>query len=707
MHHRPTMTFSWLLGVAIVVTLIFGLIAAGRPDVSVSVKLDSSGRLSINGDDIGQTDRPALLTDATGRIALRLSLADLAIPQDLRGTPGENRRYLDQRSRIAAALRETGLTLRTADGRSYPVRLLPRRGYHLTPDAWVAILVGLVAFGVGAWVLVLRPGEAAARHFAMSGVALWVASLTIILAIHSNLATPGPVLWAQWQANRVSALVFAWSLVAIFSVYPARIMPAGGLALLAIILGLLGIAGPLDPWPDVAGTQLIALTGSVVLMFAMVIAQAALARHNPVHRASIAWVGTTLLLSSGLFTIVSFLPQMMGRPPLVGDSVAMSAFLLFYLALAIAITRYRMFDLGNWTLYIIRATIAVLLVLIADMALVYWAGGQWTLSLAALIAAVAWLPARARLLRIADRRRDANMMRLIRGANQIAFAIGPEKQAALWQDALQTQFEPLEIRPGAITGDLPCAIRDDGRILVLASPLGGDALVLGYAGRGNRLFDSNDLDMAGALHDLVQEMVRARQAYDRGAQEERARIARDLHDDVGARLLTGLHMADARLRPTLHAAMSDIRSIVSGLTGENVLLERLLAEMRYEAARRLEAARIELDWQVDEIDADLFLIDYRQHKALTSAFREIVSNVIRHAHARHFVVRIVVTGAMLDITASDDGVGFQPDHPAAKAQGHGLANLHRRMVEAGGRCDIQSRVGRTAIALRLPLAGRP
>ena len=699
MRHRPTTIFSLLAVAGLLLTGFLGGLAGTLPGANIQARHGSGGSVVVDGIVAGAREQSAQFVDRTGQVRLELPLRELVSELEPRGTPTENTALFARRDQSSALLTEAGVTLQLPDGRTLPVFAIPSRDFHLRPDSWVALAVGFISLIGGLWVLVLRPRELTAQLFAISGASLWAASLTIALIIQSSIATPGWGMQYLLQANHISALIFGWALVSIFGVYPVPIVPRIALALLAVLFAGLGLADLFNAWTDVAGTQVIALIVVVVLTFVLVLVQAWKSRKDPVHRASVAWVGTSLVLSAGLFTAVNFIPIMMGGPPLVGDAIAMTAFLLFYFALAIAITRYRMFDLGNWTVHVVRAVVVLLLILVADMALVYWAGEQWTLSFAVLLVALAWMPVRGRLMRLAERRRDRDNMRLIRGANQVAFAIRQSEQAAHWRDALAEQFDPLDI---SATEAEAAEIRDDGRVLAIPSPLGGEALALSYAGKGSRLFDSNDLEMARALHRLVEEMIAARQAYDQGVREERTRIARDLHDDVGARLLTGLHMADQRLRPTLQAAMSDIRAIVSGMTGEQVSLERLLSEVRHETARRLEAAEIRLDWPLSDEPEDECLLDYRQNKAITSAFREVVSNVIRHSRATTMRVRIAAAGDQLEVLVADNGHGMPEAVLAGETQGFGLRNLSRRLVDVGGRIDIQSNSGGTEIRLSMP-----
>jgi signal transduction histidine kinase len=137
----------------------------------------------------------------------------------------------------------------------------------------------------------------------------------------------------------------------------------------------------------------------------------------------------------------------------------------------------------------------------------------------------------------------------------------------------------------------------------------------------------------------------------------------------------------------LHAALADIRAIVSGLVGDTATLDRVLAEVRHEAARRLEAAGIALDWPPYENPEADVLLDYRTRKALTSAVREAVSNVIRHSGAARVRATVVRQPDRLVMTLADDGKGLPETTHAA---GQGLRNLKRRIEDIRGALTIAS-----------------
>ena len=85
--------------------------------------------------------------------------------------------------------------------------------------------------------------------------------------------------------------------------------------------------------------------------------------------------------------------------------------------------------------------------------------------------------------------------------------------------------------------------------------------------------------------------------------------------------------------------------------------------------------------------------------------QESFNNVLKHADARHVLVRLQATAATVDLTIQDDGKGFDP---AASNQeerrGFGLIGIAERVRLLGGTCAVQSRAGAgTTVSIHLPL----
>jgi len=227
------------------------------------------------------------------------------------------------------------------------------------------------------------------------------------------------------------------------------------------------------------------------------------------------------------------------------------------------------------------------------------------------------------------------------------------------------------------------------------------ALRIAYPWSGRSLFSLRAVELAKQMIQFIEEAESSRQAYDRGVVEERLRIAQDLHDDVSARLLTGLHGDNSDLRSTIQGAMTDIRSIVKGIAAEKVFLNDLLADLRSESHRRLQAVGMDLVWLLPEKNTYEFAVDYHLHKTLGSVIREIVSNCIKHSNAKKLEVEINVTTEQIHITASDNGQGF-----AEKVfQGHvgfGLNSLNKRVTDLGGTFEIKN-IPHACVIIVLPL----
>ena len=197
----------------------------------------------------------------------------------------------------------------------------------------------------------------------------------------------------------------------------------------------------------------------------------------------------------------------------------------------------------------------------------------------------------------------------------------------------------------------------------------------------------------------------AAQADERAASAataERERIYRDLHDDLGAKLLELVYRA-----PTpddadrARAALQDLRDVVTRSRGTTGALDEAIAEIAHEARQRLAAAGIELVWeQPRELPPQPLEPARALH--LYRIVREAISNVIRHAHARRLRIRVRADAATLDLELTDDGAGREDTGRA----GSGIEGMRERTDQLDGAIRWTSgTAGGTKVLLSVPLAG--
>jgi PAS domain S-box-containing protein len=201
-------------------------------------------------------------------------------------------------------------------------------------------------------------------------------------------------------------------------------------------------------------------------------------------------------------------------------------------------------------------------------------------------------------------------------------------------------------------------------------------------------------------------------------EEERARIARELHDDVNQRLAllaNGLQGLQQMFSDSDEAAQGQVRELwqlTSEVANDLQHLSHQLhpSKLHYlglsAAVRDLchefsKAHKIEVECSVQDppssLDQDVSLTLYR-------IVQESLRNVAKHSRARHVKVELTPRSKSIQLRVSDDGVGFSGDH-IGSSHGLGLVSMRERLRLAGGELSIWSRPSLgTQVEAAIPLA---
>jgi two-component system sensor histidine kinase UhpB len=209
---------------------------------------------------------------------------------------------------------------------------------------------------------------------------------------------------------------------------------------------------------------------------------------------------------------------------------------------------------------------------------------------------------------------------------------------------------------------------------------------------------------------LEAERRRAGSAALQAQEEERARVARDLHDEVNQSLtglLLRLEAAREAAPPELEAELSETKALANQAMRELLSLARQLRPTALDdlglvaaiggqveqLARGEIEAELDIDGDFSELGDDAQLVVYR-------VAQEALSNAARHSGAGRIDVKLRRRGGDVELEVADDGRGFAFDDSEG---GLGLAGMRERALLIGGKLTIESRPGRgTTVKLTVP-----
>jgi len=252
-------------------------------------------------------------------------------------------------------------------------------------------------------------------------------------------------------------------------------------------------------------------------------------------------------------------------------------------------------------------------------------------------------------------------------------------------------------------------------LLVAASFVG--AMILMRLTRARERDHLGYMAQLRAERDLLDEQVTHRTAetvalalhMERVREDERGRLARELHDELGG-LLTAAKLDVARIRKRLPEAglgQDILRHLIQALDAGIAVKRRITEDLHPSSLANL-GLRATLQIQCTEfaqhaeirVTSDIADIDLPRDHALAvyRIVQEALNNVAKYAAATAVRVSMVAVGDRLEVRVVDDGKGFNPEL-AESAGGHGLQGMRFRVRAFGGELHLQSFFGKGSSVL--------
>jgi signal transduction histidine kinase len=202
-------------------------------------------------------------------------------------------------------------------------------------------------------------------------------------------------------------------------------------------------------------------------------------------------------------------------------------------------------------------------------------------------------------------------------------------------------------------------------------------------------------------------------------EEERRRIARELHDEAGqllTALLVGLRtledtrkLADVkaqgrRLREITTQALDEVGRLARGLHPTVLDDHGLGVALGRYAAEYTKSHKIEVDLALNGLDSSN--LSAQVQIALYRILQEALTNVARHARAKRVSIRFAQVASAIEVAVTDDGRGFDARAVAVSSHRLGIHSMRERAAMLGGRISFIAQRKGTRILVQLPLDGQ-
>lgn len=571
-----------------------------------------------------------------------------------------------------------------SDGQGILLTVQERHLHDLPIRYWFQLSFGLIAIVIAGAVLAFGGSQPAVRAYVICAIFYFLYTAFSSLYGTRQFLIDGHVFRLYSVINHYTTLFGATALTVLLwwsprSVHTYSIAPFAYLCTLILIL--------IDQF-QIFENQVDYFYGVSLFSYSACVLvgmyQWRLFQHNPADRAAMRWIFLSFLLALIAFSSGLIIPVLVNKTVIISQGWMFGVFLFVNVGLGFGVLRYKIYELERWWFSIWAWFISGLSILLADILLVALLPVSGEKSLLIAVVLVGWLyfPIRQWILHRVNRQYELSMDFWLPKIlpillNERANTSHEHYIHRQWPNILQLVFSPLKVSRSSEDLVERSRLEDSGQTLLVA-PLSNTPTVyrLHHASKGRRLFTKNDLNNLATLVHLTELSAGIAHERDYGAKLERERLARDIHDDLSAKLLTLLHKSATQNRPIIQDILHDLRGFLNQLEVNEILLEDALSEWRLENSVRFEPFDIDFRWRTDiSLASDLCLVS-NEYNHLRRILREVVTNSIKYMEIYVFDVHIYMDlRRRLHVDMVSIG-RFLPNLPSG---GRGMLNIKNRV----------------------------
>lgn len=614
--------------------------------------------------------------------------------------------FMDYQSRLVGLIKNNQVFAETVTGEQLTIPIetrhlfdLPWKFYVLNVYALITLFLAISAFGYASKTNALR-------SYFMVAWFLSISYCTASIYMGRNYAISGELFHLVSAINNIASSLGA-ALVTFMQNYPSKLKVSKFERYLPWMFAAMAIFSTVThALPKAYSGVYVAMGYYSLCVFYYSYRQWQASRGEPQNRAVLYWIIASLYSAGLYFFFMQLVPLLTQSQPLSSQIFTLGGFTLFFIGISLGVRKYKLFKLDEWWFNSWIWVFSGLSVVLVDVMLIRLFRLETTLSLAASVALMGWLyfPVRQWLIqRYFSRNFNASQAlpdiidRLVSCSDSVALE-------SVYEDIITEVFQPLTIGKQA-TDKHYVGISPDGDKLFLPCFNSDDTFVLHYQSKGSRHFGVKDGQLANTLHKVATSVFNSFSAKEAAQTEERQRIRRDLHDDLGGKIAQMIHLADKpSTRQLASEAMSDLRMTLAALANKPSALSDFSNLIEAESRERLRSYQKRLNWQL-EFEEDVSLPPKTVHN-LSKVLREIVTNFIKHTDEDADQITMVIRQKNTNLQIMSSNLSkISPTTPQNSILcGLGLTNIKTRIDELSGNTQVSYNANTFSIDIGIPLS---